>query len=92
MYDTLHELRLLSQELQSHSITQFRAEHLLKHTIRVIQSFKESPGEKYSEALEAKKTGKNRSTALKTIAKLRSINPGQFLQSLVNNLEKRFVF
>ena len=92
MYDTLHELSLLSQELQSRSITLLRAEHLLKRSIRVIQSFKESPGEKYSEALEAKKTGEYRSTTLKTMAKLRSINPGQFLQSLVNNLEKRLSF
>uniref|UniRef100_A0A3B4U872 HAT C-terminal dimerisation domain-containing protein n=1 Tax=Seriola dumerili TaxID=41447 RepID=A0A3B4U872_SERDU len=92
MYDTLHELSLLSQELQSRSITLLRAEHLLKRSIRVIQSFKESPGEKYSEALEAKKTGEYRSTALKTNAKLKSINPGQFLQSLVNNLEKHLSF
>ncbi|CAL8290633.1 unnamed protein product [Arctogadus glacialis] len=47
-------------ELQSRSITLLRAEHLLKRSIRVIQSFKESPG--------------------------------QFLQSLVNNLEKRLSF
>ncbi|CAB1353758.1 unnamed protein product [Coregonus sp. 'balchen'] len=92
MYDTLHELSLLSQELQSRSITLLRAEHLLKRSIRVIQSFKESPGEKYSEALEAKQTGEYRSIALKTNAKLKSINPGQFLQSLVNNLEKRLSF
>ncbi|CAB1330796.1 unnamed protein product, partial [Coregonus sp. 'balchen'] len=92
MYDTLHELSLLSQELQSRSITLLGAEHLLKRSIRVIQSFKESPGEKYSEALEAKQTGEYRSIALKTNAKLKSINPGQFLQSLVNNLEKRLSF
>lgn len=92
MYDTVHELSLLTHELQSRSITLLRAEHLLKRSIRVIQSFKESPGEKYSEALEAKKTGEYRFTALKTISKLKSINPGQFLQSLVNNLEKRLSF
>lgn len=76
MCDTVHELSLLTHELQSRSITLLRAEHLLKRSIRVIQSFKESPGEKYSEALEAKKTGEYRSTALKTISKLKSINPG----------------
>ncbi|XP_041845659.1 E3 SUMO-protein ligase KIAA1586-like [Melanotaenia boesemani] len=92
MYDTLHELSVLSQELQSRSITLLRAEHLLKRSIRVIQSFKESPGEKYSEALEAKQTGEYRSITLKTNAKLKSINPGQFLQSLVNNLEQRLSF
>ncbi|KAM3624962.1 uncharacterized protein V6R79_004366 [Siganus canaliculatus] len=77
MYDTLHELSLLSQELQSRSITLLRAEHLLKGSIRVIQSCKESPGVKYSEALEAKKTAEYRSTALKTSAKPKSINPGR---------------
>lgn len=33
MYDTLHELSLLSQELQSCSVTLLRAEHLLKHPV-----------------------------------------------------------
>lgn len=92
MYDTLHELSVLSLELQAHSITLLRAEHLLKRSIRVIQSFKESPGEKYCEALEAKEAGEYRSIALVGNAKLKSINPGQFLQSLVNNLEQRLSF
>ncbi|CAB1346481.1 unnamed protein product, partial [Coregonus sp. 'balchen'] len=91
-HESLIELQELNGELQSRSITLLRAEHLLKRSIRVIQSFKESPGEKYSEALEAKQTGEYRSIALKTNAKLKSINPGQFLQSLVNNLEKRLSF
>ncbi|XP_051575723.1 zinc finger protein 862-like [Myxocyprinus asiaticus] len=89
---TLHELSVLSQELQAHSITLLRAQHLLKRTIRVIHSFKESPGEKYGEALEAKESGVYRSIALKRNTKLKSVNPGQFLQSLVNNLEQRLSF
>jgi len=40
MYYTLHELSVLSQELQARSITLLRAEHLLKRTIRVIHSLK----------------------------------------------------
>ena len=52
MYDTLHELSVLSQELRSSSITLLRADHLLECLIRVIQSFKESPSEKYSEPFE----------------------------------------
>ncbi len=92
MYDTLHELSMLSQELQARSVTLLRAEHLLKRTIRVIHSFRESPGEKYSQALEAKESGVYRSIALKRNAKLKPINPGQFLQSLVNNLEQRLSF
>ncbi|XP_056127435.1 E3 SUMO-protein ligase KIAA1586-like [Rhinichthys klamathensis goyatoka] len=92
MYDTLHELSVLSQELQARSITLLRAEHLLKRTIRVIHSFKESPGEKYGEALEAKESGVYRCIALKRNTKLKSINPGQFLQSLMNNLEQGLSF
>lgn len=53
----------------------------MKHT------FIESPGEKYGEALEAKESGVYRSIALKRNRKLKSINPGQFLQSFVKNLE-----
>lgn len=86
MYDTLLELSVLSQKLQARSITLLRAELLLKRTIRVIHSFKESPGEKYGEALEAKESGVYRSIPLIRNTKLKSISPGQFLQGLVNNL------
>ncbi|XP_051782557.1 E3 SUMO-protein ligase KIAA1586-like [Erpetoichthys calabaricus] len=93
MYDTLHELSILSQELQARPVTLLRADHLLKCTIRVIHSFKESPGQKYSEALEAKDRGMlYRSVALKQNVKLISIHPRQFLQSIVNNLEQRLSF
>ena len=63
MYDTLHELSLLSQGASSsfYNSPQSRAS---AETLRVIQSFKESPGEKYCEALEAKETGEYRSIAL----------------------------
>lgn len=64
------------------------AHHLLKCTIRMIHSFKESPGQKYSEALEAKDKGMYQSVALKRNAKLISVDPRQFLQSIVNNLEQ----
>ncbi len=33
MYDTLHELSMMSQELQARSVTLLRAEHLLKRSI-----------------------------------------------------------
>ncbi|KAK6327420.1 hypothetical protein J4Q44_G00030650 [Coregonus suidteri] len=44
-HESLIELQELNGELQSRSITLLRAEHLLKRSIRVIQSFKESPDE-----------------------------------------------
>lgn len=58
----------------------------------MIHSFFQNPGQKYSEALEAKDRGMYWSVALKQNAKLISIHPRQFLQSIVNNLEKRLSF
>ena len=46
MYDTLQEISILSLDLQSHAMTVPRAEHLIKRTIRVIQSRKDQLGEK----------------------------------------------
>ncbi|UYV76318.1 hypothetical protein LAZ67_14000008, partial [Cordylochernes scorpioides] len=53
MYDTLQEMSMLSLELQSRTTTLQNAEHIIKRTIRVIESFKTSPGEKSLLALEA---------------------------------------
>ncbi|UYV79362.1 hypothetical protein LAZ67_17002309 [Cordylochernes scorpioides] len=53
MYDTLQEMSMLSLELQSRTTTLQKAEHIIKKTIRVIESFKTSPGEKSLLALEA---------------------------------------
>ncbi|UYV77289.1 hypothetical protein LAZ67_15000351 [Cordylochernes scorpioides] len=53
MYDTLQEMSMLSLELQSRTTTLQKAEHIIKRTIRVIESFKTSPGEKSLLALEA---------------------------------------
>uniref|UniRef100_H3A663 Uncharacterized protein n=1 Tax=Latimeria chalumnae TaxID=7897 RepID=H3A663_LATCH len=88
MYDVLYELANLSQELQAHSMTIPRAEHLVKQTVRVLASFKDSPGDKCKEALKAKELGEFKSITLKPNPKLNCINVGQLLQSLVNNMEK----
>lgn len=92
MYDALSELSNLSQQLQAHSITLLRAEQLLKRTIRVLASFKDSPGEKLEEALKAQALGQFGSVSLESNAKLMPINTKQFLQSLINNMEKRLSF
>ncbi|KAK0133590.1 E3 SUMO-protein ligase KIAA1586 [Merluccius polli] len=92
MYDALSELGNLSQQLQAHSVTLLRAEKLLKRTIRVLASFKDSPGEKLEEALAAQTLGHLGSVPLESNGKLTRINPKQFLQSLINNLEKRLSF
>lgn len=92
MYDALSELSSLSQQLQSQSMTLLRAEHLLKRTICVLTSIKESPGEKNTEAAKAKTSGHFSTVLLKSNPKLISINPNQFFQSLANNLEKQLSF
>ncbi|KAK1885932.1 E3 SUMO-protein ligase KIAA1586 [Dissostichus eleginoides] len=90
MFDALSELANLSQQLQAHSVTLLRADHLLKRTIRVLASFKDTQGEKLEEALTA--LGHLGSVPLESNAKLTPINAKQFLQSLINNLEKRLSF
>ncbi|KAJ8405555.1 hypothetical protein AAFF_G00315350 [Aldrovandia affinis] len=92
MFDALSELANLSQQLQAHSVTLLRANQLLKRTIRVLASFKDTPGEKSEEALTAQALGHFRSVPLESNAKLTPINAKQFLQSLINNLEKRLSF
>jgi len=92
MYDALSELANLSQQLQAHSITLLRADQLLTRTIRVLASFKDTPGEKSEEALTAQGLGHFGSVPLESNAKLTSINAKQFLQSLINNMEKRLSF
>jgi len=92
MYDVLSELANLSQQLQAHSITLLRAEQLLKRTIRLLASFKDCPGEMSEVALKAKASGHFGSVSLESNGKLTSINAKQFLQSLINNMEKRLSF
>ncbi len=94
MYDALSELAdsCLSQQLQAHSITLLRADQLLKRTIRVLASFKDTPGEKSEEALTAHALGHFGSVPLESNSKLTPINGKQFLQSLINNMEKRLSF
>ncbi|XP_073672010.1 E3 SUMO-protein ligase KIAA1586-like [Paramisgurnus dabryanus] len=92
MYDALSELANLSEQLQAHSVTLLRADQLLKCTIRVLTSFKDMPGEKLEEALTAQSLGRFRSVPLESNGKLTPINAKQFLQSLINNMEKRLSF
>ena len=53
MFDILQELSLLSLSLQKKSLTPDHADRLVKRTIRVIASFKDTPGEHVAEALTA---------------------------------------
>lgn len=92
VHDALFEFANLSQQLQAHSVTLLRAKQLLKGPIRVLASFKDTPGEKTEEALTAQALGHFGSVPLESNAKLTPINAKRFLQSLINNLKKRLSF
>ncbi|XP_051793984.1 E3 SUMO-protein ligase KIAA1586-like [Acanthochromis polyacanthus] len=92
MYDVLSELSNLSQQLQAHSVTLLKADEFLRRTIRGLVSFKNSPGEKSEEALQAQASGHFGTVSLHSNAKFSPINAKQFLQSLINNMEKRLSF
>ena len=92
MHDVLSELSNLSQQLQAHSVTLLKADEFLRRTIRVLASFKDSPGEKSEEASQAQTSGHFGSVSLESNSKLTPINAKQFLQSLINNMERRLSF
>ena len=89
MYDSLSELSQLSLELQQRKMTLPRSQMLIQRTIRVLQSFKEHPGEKVAEACKAKEEFLLQGVTLRSNQKLKAINAAQFLQSLVNNMNQR---
>jgi hypothetical protein len=89
MYDILSELSELSLKFQKRNMTIPQADKLLKRTIRVIQSFKDEPGDKVSQALLSVQNGIHESVSLSTNSKLIKINHSQFIQSIVDNLQSR---
>lgn len=91
MYDALNELSQLSLELQANSMTVLKSDRLIKRTIRVLQSFKTIPGQKMSETEKAALERNFQGTNLHSNPMKQHINQGQFLQSLVNNMQARLV-
>uniref|UniRef100_A0A3B4VPG3 HAT C-terminal dimerisation domain-containing protein n=1 Tax=Seriola dumerili TaxID=41447 RepID=A0A3B4VPG3_SERDU len=67
-------------------------DEFLRRTIRVLASFKDSPGEKSEEASQAQVSGHFGSVSLESNSKLTPINAKQFLQSLINNMERHLSF
>ncbi len=58
----------------------------------MLASFKDTPGEKYEKAMTAQALGHFASVPLESNSKLTPIIAKQFLQSLINNLEKHLSF
>jgi len=89
MYDVLQELSMLSNELQSRTITQPKAEQSIKRTIRIIESFKQEPGEYTQIALNAKSKLLFNEIELVPNKKFVAINQNQFIQSIVDRMTTR---
>jgi hypothetical protein len=98
LYDVLHELSNLSLELQKRSTTLPRAEQLIKTTVRVLATFKDQPGAKLEEALEACTENLDldpptmpsfEGVILTKNSKVKPINRNQFLQSLIDRINAR---
>ena len=89
MYDVLQELSLLSLQLQERTMSLQRANHLVKRTIRILETFKDRPGEKYEEALNAKEEGVFKGVIIQSNKKHKSIDSKQFIQSLIDNMNRR---
>lgn len=89
MYDVLQELSMLSNELQSRTITLPKAEQSIKRTIRIIESFKQEPGEYTQIALNAKSKLLFNEIELVPNKKIVAINQNQFIQSIVDRMTTR---
>lgn len=91
MCDILFELSQLSLELQKHEMTLIQADLIIKRTIRFIDSFKNTDGVYFTEALKAKENMIFKNITLCSNNKFNCINKNQFITSIVNNLHLRLI-
>jgi OTU-like cysteine protease len=91
MYDSLEELKLLSESLQKRDVTLPVADKLIRRIIRRIERMKETSGPKMREAQGAADAGKYGSTLLTSNGRHVPIHAGQFLTSLANNMRSRLL-
>jgi len=89
LHDALDELSNVSELLQSRSMTLPRAHKLMVRCVRILDSFRDTPGEKMKEAEVAVQTGMFKTVTLEINAKIQSVNEKQFLASLVTNMRQR---
>lgn len=83
------ELSMLSNKLQSRTITLPKAEQSIKRTIRIIESFKQKPGEYTQIVLNVKSKLLFNDIELVPDKKIFDINHNQFIQSIVDRMTTR---
>jgi len=89
MYDVLQLLSMLWNKLQSRTITLPKAEQSIKRTIRIIESFKQEPGEYTQIALNTKSKLLFNEIELVPNKKIVAINQNQFIRSIVDRMTTR---
>ncbi|CAI6366553.1 unnamed protein product [Macrosiphum euphorbiae] len=78
MCDCPQELSMLSNQLQERTTTLIQGQKHIKRTIRIIESFKVTPGEHMSKVSKLKEVMVFKNIQLSTNTKLIAINPKQF--------------
>jgi hypothetical protein len=91
LHDTLDELANLSELLQARSMSLPRAHKLMVRCIRLLDSFRDIPGDKMKEAAAGIEAGFFKGVPLENNAKIQSINEKQFLASLVIHMRQRLL-
>jgi hypothetical protein len=89
LHDCLSELSSLSLQLQSRNMSLPRADTEIKRSIRILQSFKEEPGEKMQMAQKMQETMTFGCVQLESNTKLKTLCAKQFLQCLIDNMNNR---
>ena len=92
MFDVLFELSLLSEYLQNNKTTIYDADKQIRRTIRIINSFKEKPSEKYLQAQVAQNKCRFEDVQLRSNKRHTSINRVDFLEKLVKNYAQQSKF
>lgn len=91
MCDRLQELSILSNQLQERINTLVQSQRHIQKTIRIIESFKNIPGEFITEVSCFEETKVFKNIQPSTYTKLININRKQFISSIVNNLKHRLL-
>lgn len=91
MHDTLEELGMLSEQLQSRNITVPEADKLIRRSIRRIEHMKDTPGKKMTDAKLYVESLMFKSTKLESNPKQIEINMQQFITSIAGNLRRRLL-
>ena len=91
MHDVLYELSFLSEGLQKRDVTTLYADGLIHRCIKHLEDMKQEKGGKVIEAEPAIEKMVFNSIKLIDCKKIKSINHGQLLTSIINKMKTRLI-